>query len=147
MRKIIYIIIHCSATRATMNIDKADIVRWHIKERGWSQVGYHYLIRRDGTLRELVKLDEDAYLNINEIANGAVGYNNCSIHICLAGGLSDIGTPTNNFAAIQFTTLVSLLKELKDRYPDVKIIGHNEISNKACPCFDVPLFLRNYGIK
>lgn len=147
MKKISYIIIHCSATRATMNIDKEDIVRWHIKERGWAQVGYHYLIRRDGTIRELVKLNDDNYISPEEIANGAVGYNNCSVHICLAGGLHDNGAPTNNFAAIQFTNLASLLKELKSKYTDAKIIGHNQIANKACPCFDVQLFLKNYGIQ
>ena len=46
-----YIVIHCSQTRPSQNIGAKDIDRWH-RERGWLKIGYHKVIKRDGTVEQ-----------------------------------------------------------------------------------------------
>ncbi len=74
-----------------------------------------------------------------EIGAHTYGYNKGSLGICLVGGLSDLNKPENNFTPNQFESLYRLLKQLKENYPDAKILGHRDLANvqKQCPCFDV----------
>ena len=67
----------------------------------------------------------------------AAGYNHKSVGVCLVGGMADDNSAENNFTDQQWTALVTLIKELKIEYPDADIIGHNEISQKECPSFNV----------
>jgi len=123
-----YIIIHCSATPPSMDIGAPEIDQWH-RQRGWRGIGYHYVIRRDGT-RESGRPETRAGAH-------AHGYNTKSLGICMVGGIDEDGNPENNFTEDQWGALFQLIYELLDRYPTAKIIGHNEVSNKACPSFDV----------
>ena len=50
MREVNKIIIHCSATVEGVNVSTATIKSWHVKGRGWSDIGYHYVIQLDGTI-------------------------------------------------------------------------------------------------
>ena len=43
-----YVVVHCADTPADMDVGAADIRRWHVDERGWDDVGYHWIIRRSG---------------------------------------------------------------------------------------------------
>lgn len=125
------IVVHCSATRATDDIGAKDIDRWH-KQRGWFEIGYHYVIRRDGTI-EKGRPDDKPGAH-------ARGYNHKSLGICLAGGVAPNGkTPENNFTPHQFASLATLLKQLKAKHPNAEILGHRDLPgvNKACPSFDV----------
>ena len=101
------IVIHCTQTPADMDIDVEKVTQWH-KDRGFDTIGYHYLIKRDGTLQ--VGRDEDV-----TVAH-AVQVNGTSIGVALVGG----GTPSmgweNNFTPVQFETLKSILLKLKDKY-------------------------------
>ena len=130
MRRIDYIAVHCAATKASMDIGASDIRRWH-KDRGWSDIGYHYVIRRDGTLEEGRPLERAGTHGKN--------FNNNSIGICMVGGLDKSGEPENNFTDDQFTTLRLLLHNLHARFPEAEILGHRDFPRvaKACPCFDV----------
>ena len=128
------IIIHCSATFPDMDIGRAEIDQWH-KQRGWRGIGYHYVIRRDGTLE--VGRDE------LEVGAHAKGHNGYSIGICMVGGINKLRKPMPNFTAIQWTALLDLIDNLISRYPSAAVIGHNEISNKACPSFDVQAWLND----
>lgn len=141
-----YLIIHCSATRAAMNVTGDDIRAWHTA-RGWKQVGYSDLIRRDGTVENLVPYDENPYVEGHEITNGAINYNTCSRHVCLAGGISNEGIPEDNFTQEQKQSLYNYISEFLAYHPGCVVIGHNEVANKACPCFDVQEFLIAYGLK
>lgn len=127
-----YIIIHCSATKPSRNVDIKDIDRWH-REQGWRMVGYHFLIRRDGTTQEGRGLMEGGA--------HAKGYNDCSIGICLAGGVSEADgvTPEENYTRAQWEALEILVSTLKEEhFPEAEVIGHNDVdSGKACPCFSV----------
>jgi len=128
-RRIDRIFIHCSATKPSQDIDAATIRTWH-KKQGWNDIGYHWVIKRDGT-REKGR-------NESVVGAGVQGMNANSIHLCLIGGIAESnGRPENNFTPNQWIELESLVRELRNRYPDVLVNGHNEYSNKACPCFDV----------
>ena len=130
-----YIVVHCSATKPSMDIGKKEIDRWH-RERGFFKIGYHFVIRRDGTLetgRDL--MDAGAHVQ---------GINDRSIGICMVGGVSehDVNTAENNFTQAQFAALVTLLKQMKTKFPKAAIKGHNEFAKKACPSFDVQAWLK-----
>lgn len=131
MRTINYLVVHCDATRPSTNFDVSDIDRIH-REKGWNGVGYHWFIRRDGTLQP----------GRSESVIGAhvYGHNNDSIGICLAGGLNeDTFKPENNYTNMQFATLEVLLREKTEEYPGARVLGHRDFLGvkKACPCFDV----------
>ena len=134
-----YIIIHCAATRPSMDIDAKEIDRWH-RERGFLRIGYHYVIKRDGTI-------EDGRM-LNEPGAHARKYNWCSVGICMVGGVKedDINAAEDNFTDEQWVALYTLVQDMLGEYPLAKVIGHNEISNKFCPSFDVQNWLRNNGL-
>ena len=129
MREIKQIIIHCSATKPTQNITAKNIERWHVEERGWRAIGYHYVITRAGDLEK--------GRDIDDTGAHALGYNANSIGVCLVGGLDDNGKPEQNYTANQYYSLKKLLDVLCVTFPDAVIMGHNEVSDKACPCFNV----------
>lgn len=120
MKKINKIIIHCSATPNGRHHDAADIDRWH-KENGWSGIGYHYVICTTG------KVDKGRDESV--IGAHAYGHNKDSIGICIIGN--------NKYNAVQWYRLRELVAQLITKYPDAKVIGHNEVSHKSCPGFDV----------
>lgn len=124
-----YLVIHCSATPPTMDIGVSEIRSWHQK-RGFYDVGYHYIIRRDGT-RERGRL-------LDEIGAHVVGHNHHSVGVCLVGGTDKMGQPENNFTEAQWTTLYTTMKELHETYPKSVIVGHRDLdARKACPSFSV----------
>ena len=126
MRQIDKIIIHCSATPTDMDITASDIRDWHI-DRGWSDIGYHYVIRRDGTL-------EDGR-PIAQAGAHTKGQNSNSIGICLIGGADGF-----DYTLDQMDVLVDLVETLEEAYTSATVHGHNEFSSKACPQFDVQAF-------
>lgn len=127
-RRITEFIIHCSATPEGKNFTVADITRWH-KQRGFSTIGYHYVIYLDGSLH----LGRD----MNVSGAHCVNHNANSIGICYIGGLASDGkTPKDTRTQAQKTALLALLRGLRRIYPTARIYGHNELSSKACPCFD-----------
>lgn len=129
MRDINTLIVHCSATYKNMDIGVAEIRDWHIKENGWADIGYHYVIRRDGETENARPID---------IAGAhAKGHNHDSIGICLIGGIDDKNKPEFNFTFSQITSLMQLIDRLKVGRPWLDVIGHNKVSDKACPVFDV----------
>jgi len=135
-KKTDYIVLHCSATRPSQDIDAKEIDRWH-RARGWLKIGYHFVITREGK--------QEIGRELNEIGAHAKGYNHKSVGICLVGGVTedDHTKSENNFTPAQWETLDVTLRVLTDRFPKATIIGHNEISNKDCPSFDVQEFLKN----
>ena len=128
MRPINKIILHCSATKEGKNFTVKDIDEWH-RQRGFKCIGYHYVIYLDGTVHK--GRDE------SEVGAHCSGHNSFSIGICYIGGLDANGKPKDTRTDKQKAAIKSLVAELKLKYPDATIHGHNEFANKACPCFDV----------
>lgn len=151
MAQLKYLVIHCTATPEGRDVTPDDIRRWHTSPvsaggRGWKQVGYTDLIRLDGTVERLVNNNEDANVDPWEITNGAKGYNSISRHIVYAGGCDKSNKPKDTRTAAQERALVAYVKGFHRRFPNVRIIGHNEIAAKACPSFDVQKWLKSIGI-
>lgn len=127
MRNINKIIIHCSATPEGREISADTIDQWH-KQRGWSGIGYHYVVALDGCIeygREITK--QGAHVK---------GHNKGSIGICYIGGCDSAMNAKDTRTPEQKESLLLLLKTLKKMHPDATIHGHNEFANKACPSFD-----------
>jgi len=128
MREIKRFIIHCSATPPSMDIGAEEIRQWHL-DRGWSDIGYHHVIRRDGIV-EGGRQHETVGAHVK-------GHNGDSIGICVVGGVNAAGDPDCNFTYRQWESLLDLMDELMREYPESTVHGHREFANKACPCFDV----------
>ena len=124
-----YIVIHCVATKPSMDVGVDTIRDWHVNGNGWRDIGYHLVIRRDGSVEK--------GRDINDSGAHAAGYNSKSIGLCLVGGMAEDNSAEDNFTAQQWTSLLATVKELLVDFPEAKVIGHNEISEKECPSFDV----------
>lgn len=132
MRNLSSIIVHCSATPGKSDVGVKEIRSWHL-DRGFADIGYHYVIRRDGTV--------ESGRPIERVGAHCKGHNAHSIGICLVGGVEEAGgnlIPVANFTESQWAALETLVLHLLEDYPTITSIhGHNEFSNKDCPCFDV----------
>jgi len=178
MRKINAIVIHCSATKEGQNITKHDIYDWHTwpcdirdkngklisvkyqskvyndrselpvyvrhkKGRGFNDIGYHYIIELSGLTvvgRPLWK--PGAHVK---------GHNKDTIGICYIGGIDQNGKPKDTRTDNQKKSIILLLQNLKELFPDATIKGHRDYSPdlnndgridqwewmKSCPCFEV----------
>jgi len=141
MRPISEIIIHCTATRAdwwgkSATKDKvAEVRRWHMQDRGWKDIGYHFLIDRDGTLVEGRPLDQ--------VGAHTQGHNSGTIGVSLFGGFGSAATDkfSDHFTPEQDKALRALIAKLCDTYKITKVSGHNEYASKACPGFAVTKWL------
>jgi len=147
MRKIDTIVVHCTATRPEWWASKSaeekvrEVRDWHVSGRGWSDIGYHYLIDRDGTVVQ--------GRPIERAGAHAKGHNATSIGISLFGGHGSTRNDdfSDNFTPEQENALRALIQELEAKYPIHKIIGHNEVSAKACPGFQVGPWLKQKPVR
>lgn len=122
------IIIHCSATVEGKDYTTEDIKKWH-RARGFSDIGYHYIIYRDGSIHN--------GRNVNISGAHCTNHNAHSIGICYIGGVDKYNKPKDTRTLEQKNSLKNLLLKLKALYPKATIHGHCEYANKACPCFNV----------
>lgn len=134
MRGIEKIIIHCADTYASMDVGANEIRQWHL-DRGWSDIGYHYVIRRNGVIETGRDLDDDGDVD-EHVGAHALGHNAHSLGICLVGGKGNDGQPDCNFTLAQWESLGKLVSDLEARYPGADVIGHRDVSDKACPTFN-----------
>jgi hypothetical protein len=134
-----FIVVHCSATRAKMDIGAKEIKEWHTlpppKGNGWSDIGYHFVIRRDGT--------EEIGRAIDKVGSHVAGYNSVSIGVCLVGGMGEDGKGEDNFTEEQRERLLGRLVLLRGYAPKAIIQGHRDFPyvRKECPSFDVRRWL------
>jgi len=125
-----YLVVHCAASQPLPSINAATIRQWH-KSKGWQDIGYHYVIKIDGTV--------ETGREIMEVGAHVAGHNSDSVGICMVGGVDKNGYSVNNFKPAQFKALRKLLNELLARFPKSVILGHRDFKGvkKDCPCFDV----------
>lgn len=127
-----YIVLHHAAAKTCT---AADIDRWH-KDNGWSGIGYHYLIRKDGSI----------YRGRPEDTQGAhvLHHNADTIGICAEGDYSTEQT----MPQAQYSAILSLIADIRTRYPDTDIVGHRDIGSSDCPGRYYPLEdLKNGAIR
>jgi N-acetylmuramoyl-L-alanine amidase len=135
------IFVHCAATRPSwmegfsLAAKVEEIRRWHIRDRGWKDIGYHWIIDRDGSMAP----------GRPETVVGAhvQGHNTGSIGVCLIGGHGSNADDTflEHFTPAQDRALRQLIASIKARTPIMAIRGHNEVAAKACPGFNVAKWL------
>lgn len=127
-RKIQRLIIHCSATPEGKDYTVADIDGWH-RQRGFSGIGYHFVIYRDGSIHE--------GRPVNDSGAHCQGYNATSIGICYIGGTDAAGKPKDTRTPQQRKALRELVARLQAQYPGCTVHGHYEFASKACPSFKI----------
>ena len=140
------LVIHCTATPAGREVTSKEIRDWHLKGRGWHQVGYSDMIHLDGRLENLVKYDNSPYVDQWEITNGVAGINYKSRHVVYVGGTTKSGMAKDTRTDLQKSSLYNYIMKTLKAHPDIRIAGHNQFAKKACPSFDVPQWLRTCGI-
>jgi N-acetylmuramoyl-L-alanine amidase len=128
MRKLTRIILHCTATPDGRHVDVATIRDWH-RKRGWSDIGYHYVIYLDGS----VHVGRD----VAKAGAHVVGHNADTIGVVYVGGTDAGGKAKDTMNAAQETAFVNLVKHLRDQFGPLTLHGHNEYAAKACPSFNV----------
>ncbi|MBP5799440.1 MAG: N-acetylmuramoyl-L-alanine amidase [Prevotella sp.] len=121
------LIIHCSATKVSRPFSVENLISTGIARFG--QPSYHYYIRMDG---EVIPI-----LPENVRGAHAKHYNSCSLGICYEGGLDVNGRADDTRTQAQKDAMYSLLKDLREEYPEARIIGHCELPHviKTCPNF------------
>ncbi len=145
-----HLIIHCAATPPSMDVGAAKIRDWHVNGNGWSDIGYQWVIRRDGTVEKGRAIDQVG-------AHAGYNWNYRSVGVCMAGGVTQatrrvngrlVRDPEDNFTQAQFDALAKLIVEMDEKYGDLEVIGHRDTyaldglpQLKACPSFDVAAWL------
>ena len=134
-RTIKEIIVHCSATPEGKDFTVQDIRRWH-KAQGWADIGYHFVIYRNGHI--------EPGRDVDLVGSHCTGHNSYSIGICYIGGMDrENKQPKDTRTLAQKAALLSLLTDLKMIYPEARIYGHRDFAAKACPSFDATKEYRN----
>lgn len=135
MRGIRYIVLHCTATSQKARVE--DIKKYWRVALGWKNVGYHIIIKPDGTFERLAADDQ--------VTNGVKGYNSNSIHISYIGGVDAKGKAIDNRTPEQIKAMITLVRTMKQRYPKAEVLGHRDFPNvaKECPSFDVKKWLED----
>lgn len=143
-----FIVVHYSATYEDQDFTVKDIRRMHLA-RNFNDVGYHYVIRRDGVVEK----------GRSETTQGAhtLGYNGQSIGICGIGGINRVTGPkkgVNNWTDVQEAAILKLIDELKVKYPNARVVGHRDLTKDSkgritteCPGFDVEPWYRQHLVK
>lgn len=136
------IVVHCSATKENKDFTSEDIKKWHL-QRGFKDIGYHFIIRLDGTI--------EIGRPLNKIGAHVSGNNKGTIGICYIGGLSSNSKPKDTRTDSQKQSLKELINALKVLLKIKNVLGHRDYSKdlncngiiepfeyiKECPCFDV----------
>jgi N-acetylmuramoyl-L-alanine amidase len=129
MRPLKRIILHCTATPEGKHFDVATIRRWHVKDRGWKDIGYHYVIYIDGSVHE--------GRPVEQVGAHTSGHNSDSIGVVYVGGVDKNGKAKDTLNEVQETAMVNLIKALREEHGEMSLHGHNEFAAKACPSFKV----------
>lgn len=140
MRDIKYIVVHCSDTPKNTTVE--SILRFWKIHWGWKSPGYHYIIKQDGEIVQL--LDEEL------ISNGVLGFNKNCVNVCYIGGKKKDGTHGDTRTPAQENALFDKIVELTEKYPNAIVKGHGEFPNqegRTCPNFNVREWLANYKPK
>ena len=131
------ICLHTSATSSTWWLGKTviqmrDEIRiWHTRDRGWRDIGYHFVVAPDGSIAEGRKM--------NVIGAGVEGRNRGVIHICMVPlrDVTKISQFEDWYSPAQFKAVRKLIGEIRAKTDVREVTGHNQYANKLCPGFKV----------
>lgn len=117
-----------------------DIKKLH--GRGWRKRGYYKIYHLDGSSTIITPNNLDGFIDPWEITNGVAGINKHAIHVVYAGGLDKNNKPKDTRTPAQIAAMAKDAIDIKTKYPNIEIVGHNNFDKKACPCFDVPKWFK-----
>lgn len=138
MRPIDSIIVHSTATPPNLDVGVGWIRKLHIEQNGWSDIGYHYVIKRNGLIQKGRPI---------EIPGAHVkGMNANTIGVVYVGGVDGEGKAQDNRTLLQKLSLHVLLQLLAVRHKTTKILGHKECASTECPSFEVSTLRREFKI-
>ena len=150
MKKIKYLVIHCTASPAGMPVTAQMIRRWHTAKppigRGWRQVGYSDMIHLNGEVENLVPYNDDDNVDAWEITNGAFGINSVSRHIVYVGGTERNNKAKDTRTEDQLEAMKKYVLVFVRSHPTIKVAGHNQFANKDCPSFDTIAWCKEIGV-
>lgn len=126
-RRIDEIIVHCSATPAGRDISAAEIRRWHLA-RGFADIGYHYVVKLDGTV--------ECGRPLCRTGAHCLGHNARSVGVCYIGGCDPAMRPADTRTPAQRAALKWLIMWLRAGFPGARVHSHRDFAAKACPSFD-----------
>lgn len=132
------IFVHAADTPPTMDIGWREINQWHTKDNGWAAIGYHVVIRRDGTI--------EAGRPLDAVGAHVASRNSDSVGVCLIGGKGKFSglDPSPHYTKEQLASLLVVLKELLGMYPQAEVLGHRDADKgKQCPSFDIKTWYAN----
>lgn len=135
MRNIKYIAVHCTATAQTATV--SSIQNYWKTKLGWKMPGYHFIIKADGEIVNLLPTDK--------VSNGVKGFNSVTVNVCYIGGIDDKGKAKDTRTAAQKASLLEVLKDLRQKFPKAVIQGHRDFPKvaKECPSFNAKLEYQN----
>jgi len=148
-RDIKYLVIHTSASWQTWTAEALH--SYFINYLDWSRPGYHVVIEKSGRVKRLLSNDTRSN-GVKTFRSGPINISNSnSVNICWIGGIEkgnmkNTILPKDNRTDEQKEKLRAVVSWYVQNYPDIKILGHNQIANKACPCFAVPEWCKLEGI-
>jgi N-acetylmuramoyl-L-alanine amidase len=124
-RKITHLFVHCTASQPHTTVSS---IQNHWRTLGWKNPGYHILLTQDGFT---------VLLDFNGVSNGVAGFNSHGVHISYIGGIDKNGKALDTRTEMQKRLIEVFIEEMVRRFPNIKVLGHNEApnSNKACPSF------------
>jgi N-acetyl-anhydromuramyl-L-alanine amidase AmpD len=127
-------VVHCSDSEDSLDFGVHDIRKWHL-ERGFSDIGYHYVIRRNGKV--------ETGREESQVGAHVQGHNSHSIGICWVG--------RSRISQEQLDSLYAILRGLCHKYnldPTEDVLGHCELDNKkTCPNLNMNLVRANLIFK
>ena len=146
------IVIHTTATPFGSEQNVASITKMH-KARGFSTIGYHYLIGLRG--EEWVGRSPDDCIGAH-----VAGFNATTMGVSYVGGLDKAGKPADTRTPEQLSTMERLVKKLCSKYPNAVVLGHRDLSPdldgdgvvesnewlKMCPCFNAGPWAKSQGL-
>lgn len=117
------VFLHCSASDVVAHDDVSVMRDWHVNDKGWSDVGYHFFVNKSGNIQEGRPLEKTP--------SAQYPHNTGTIAICCHG------LKKSNFTSEQMTSVKSLCQAIVNEYTaKIRIRGHREVSNKDCPVYD-----------
>jgi len=125
-RKLTHLVVHCTATQPTATV--TAIQNYWKNVRGWKSPGYHIILPQEGFT---------VLSDFNSITNGALGYNERGVHISYIGGIDKSGKAKDTRTDMQSKLIEIFIEEMVERFPHIKVIGHQEVAAKSCPSFKV----------
>lgn len=143
--KVDTLVVHAADTYSNMDIGYKEIKEWHTAPKpagnGWSDIGYHFIIRRDG--------ETETGRSIEFMGAHAYPHNDHTLGVCLAGGKNRDGSHEDNFTLEQKDALERLYNGLRKQFPGLKLKGHGDYKEvrKPCPCFYVEAYCEERGFE